>query len=152
MFHPYSPKDINHSLTLGCTMWCFILNTFSVNSSTLFMQSDMELITEKLDIILIYLEMYILYWYPAEAFGIPPLADLLHHLDPTPLLYLTPEFMPAQLSKANLRCQTGWDAGIPLCWSKQELGQQDLKWLKECRAFMFREEVNAVITTDWIYK
>lgn len=38
------------------------------------MQSDMEL-TEELDIILIYLEIYILYcsiWYSAEAFGILP--------------------------------------------------------------------------------
>lgn len=42
------------------------------------MQSDMELTTEELDIMLIYLEIYILYcsiWYPAEAFGILPLAD-----------------------------------------------------------------------------
>lgn len=41
------------------------------------MQSDMELPTEELDIILIYLEIYILYcsiWYPAKAFGILPLA------------------------------------------------------------------------------
>lgn len=73
---------------------------FSVNSGTLLMQSDMEL-TEELDIILIHLEIHILYcsiWYPAEAFGILPL-QLLHHLDSTSLLYLTPKFMPVQLSK-----------------------------------------------------
>lgn len=59
-------------------------------------------------------------------------------------------FVLVQLSKANLRCQTGWDAGIPLCWSKQKLGQQDLKWRKKRIAFMFREEAKAVITTERI--
>lgn len=42
------------------------------------MQSDMELTAEEQDIILVYLEIYTLYctfWYPAEAFGILPLAD-----------------------------------------------------------------------------
>lgn len=139
MFHPYSPKDINHSPTLGCSIWCFILNTFSVNSGTLLMQSDMEFTTEELDIILIYLEIYILHCSTLLRHLAFFHLHILHHLDPTPLLYLTPKFMPVQLSKANLRCQTGWDAGISLSWSKQKLGQQDLRWLKKCTAFMFTE-------------
>lgn len=61
--------------------------------------------------------------------------------------------MPVQLSKANLKCQAGEDAGTPLYWSykTEELGQQDLKGLKKHTArMMFREKVNAVITTDYI--
>lgn len=72
--------------------------------------------------------------------------------------------MPVQLSKANLKCQAGQDAGTPLCWSNktEELGQQDLKGLKIHTArMMFREKVTAVThygikfplqqaTLDWL--
>lgn len=40
-------------------------------------------------------------------------SQTLHHLDPAPLLCLTPQFMSVQLPKANLRRQTGGDARTP---------------------------------------
>lgn len=48
MFHPHSPKDINHLLPLHYSIRCFTLNTFSVCNGTFPMQSDMELTIKEL--------------------------------------------------------------------------------------------------------
>ena len=156
MFHLHSSKDINHFLPLDYSIWRSILHTFSVRSATCPVQSDMALTIEELYTVLPDLPGNVLILQ-----HLIPCRDIwlssIHRYYTTwiqPLCFI----LPISLCLSNCQRQTSdvRQAGMqePLyIWNNktQALGQQDLEWLKKKNHVyyvVFREEVNAVITTD----
>lgn len=138
MFHPHSPKDINHFLPSHYSIWCFILNTFSVSGGTFPVQRDVKLTIEELYTVLSDLLGNVLI---ITVQHLTPCWDIWHSSIRRyyttwiqPLCFI----LPLNLCLSNCQRQTsnvkaGEDAGTPLYWSykTEELGQQDLKGLKK---------------------